>query len=313
MARGRRAAAPAPPPMNVTMTNAQLTALVAQAVAAATAAVGAQRNLLNRNNNGVTPVPRGSHKEFMDGKPLTFEGTEGPIGLIRWYEKAEAVFAVKNCVNQDRVKFAASTFLGDALSWWNTHVTTVGRDVANAMPWEEFKQMLVEQYCPRSEIREMEIEFWSLKVKGNDPNAFITRFRELSKMCPSMVTPEYKGVELFISGLPEEMQDVVTGAGKGTVSEVIELSQDLMKQRLRRGVKPKGVETQPVDHKRKWDGGHASHYPNKRQDVGKNFYGNQSSGASFSGNVRSGAVNPGNRNGTKGYAGCAPYCGKCEK
>ena len=116
MARGRRAATPAPPLLNVTMTNAQLTALVAQAVATTTAAVGAQQNPLNQNNNGVTPVPRGSHKELMDGKPLTFEGTEGPIGLIKWYEKAESVFAVKNCVDQDSVKFAASTFLGDALS-----------------------------------------------------------------------------------------------------------------------------------------------------------------------------------------------------
>src|SRR5919199_5727189 len=239
MAQGKRAVAPAPPLLNVTMNNAQLTALVAQAVAAATAAVGAQQNPLNQNNIGVVPVPRGSHKEFMDGKPLTFEGTEGPIGLIRWCEKAESVFAVKNCVDQDRVKFAASTFLGEALSWWNTHVTTVGRDVANATPWEEFKQMLMDQYCPRSEIREIEIEFWNLKVKGNDLNSFIVRFRELSKMCPSMVTPSTKELSSLFQDFPEDMQDIVTGAGKGTVSEVILLSQDLMKQSLKRGVKPK--------------------------------------------------------------------------
>src|SRR5919199_3289902 len=266
MARGRRAAAPAPPPMNVTMTNAQLTALVAQAVTAAVTAVGAQQNPLNQNNIGVTPVPRGSHKEFMDGKPLTFEGTEGPIGLIRWYEKAEAVFAVKNCVNQDRVKFAASTFLGDALSWWNTHVTTVGRDVADATPWEEFKRMLTDEYCSRSEIREMEIEFWNLKVKGADLNSFVTRFRELSKLCPAMVTPEHKGVELFIAGLPDDMQEVVTSAGKETVSEVILLAQDLMRKRLRRGVWSKVVETRPVEPKSRWDSGPVNHYPNKRLD-----------------------------------------------
>ena len=85
-------------------------------------------------------------------------------------------------------------------------------------------------------------------------------------------------------------KDIVTGAGKGTVSEVIQLSQDLMKQRLRRGVKPKGVKTRPVDHNRKWDGGHVNHNPNKRPDVGKNFYGNQGSGSNYAGDLKSGAV-----------------------
>src|ERR687886_848176 len=259
MARGRRAAtAPVPPHANVTMTNAQLTALIA--------ALGAQQNPQNQNNNVEATVRRGTHKEFMDGKPLSFEGTEGPIGLLRWYEKAEVVFAVKHCDEEDRVKFAASTFLGDALSWWNTHITTVGRDVANATPWEEFKRMLTDEYCSRSEIREMEIEFWNLKVKGIDLNSFVTRFRELSKLCPAMVTPEHKGVELFIAGLPDDMQEVVTSAGKETVSEVILLAQDLMRKRLRRGVRSKVVETRPVEPKRRWDSGPVNHYPNKRLD-----------------------------------------------
>ena len=93
MARGRRAAtAPVPPPANVTMTNAQLTTLIA--------ALGAQQNPQNQNNNVEATVRRGTHKEFMDGKPLSFEGTEGPIGLLRWYEKAEAVLLLSTVLSK---------------------------------------------------------------------------------------------------------------------------------------------------------------------------------------------------------------------
>ena len=33
--------------------------------------------------------------------------------------------------------------------------------VANAMTWNELKVMMVEVYCPRSEIQNMEQEFWT--------------------------------------------------------------------------------------------------------------------------------------------------------
>nr|GEU59638.1 reverse transcriptase domain-containing protein [Tanacetum cinerariifolium] len=45
---------------------------------------------------------------------------------------------------------------------------TEGHDDAYAMTWETFKKRLTEKYCPKGEIKKLEIELWNLKVKGND-------------------------------------------------------------------------------------------------------------------------------------------------
>ncbi|GJV60805.1 hypothetical protein Tco_1466905 [Tanacetum coccineum] len=49
----------------------------------------------------------------MNGKPHSFNGTEGVVGLRRWIEKVEQVFEICKCVEEDKVMFAASTFEDD--------------------------------------------------------------------------------------------------------------------------------------------------------------------------------------------------------
>ncbi|GJX29699.1 hypothetical protein Tco_0237778 [Tanacetum coccineum] len=89
-----------------------------------------------------------SHKTFMNGKPHTFNGTEGVVGLRRWIEKVEQVFETCKCAEEDKVMFAASTFEGRALTWWNGNVHTLGLVNANHIPWTEFKTMMTTDYCP---------------------------------------------------------------------------------------------------------------------------------------------------------------------
>ncbi|GJY92889.1 reverse transcriptase domain-containing protein [Tanacetum coccineum] len=55
-----------------------------------------------------------------------------------------------------------------ALTWWNSHVMTVGHDVAYAMTWTDMRKKMTDKYCPRNEIKKLEAELWNLKVKGTD-------------------------------------------------------------------------------------------------------------------------------------------------
>nr|GEV68608.1 DNA-directed DNA polymerase [Tanacetum cinerariifolium] len=41
-------------------------------------------------------------------------------------------------------------------------------DVAYAMDWKTLKKTMTVKYCPRGEIKKLEIELWNLKVKGTD-------------------------------------------------------------------------------------------------------------------------------------------------
>ncbi|GKC07156.1 hypothetical protein Tco_0998766 [Tanacetum coccineum] len=64
-----------------------------------------------------------------------------------------------------KVKFATCTLLGNALTWWNSHVKTVSHETAYGMTWKTLKKMMTDKYCPRGEIKKLEIELWNLKVK----------------------------------------------------------------------------------------------------------------------------------------------------
>ncbi|GJT11101.1 putative reverse transcriptase domain-containing protein [Tanacetum coccineum] len=133
----------------------------------------------NRNGNhgmnygGFMPVAREcTFQDFLKCKPHNFSGTEGVVGLTRWFEKMETVFNISNCPSKYQVKYATCTLQDSALTWWNSHKRTIGVEAAYAMNWVELMKLMTEVYCPRNEIQKMETELWNLTVKGNDLTAY---------------------------------------------------------------------------------------------------------------------------------------------
>ncbi|GKA99388.1 hypothetical protein Tco_0827325 [Tanacetum coccineum] len=125
------------------VTNVQLKAMINQGVTDALAARDAHRNTNgDDSHNSGTGVRRTervarecTYPDFMKCQPLNFKGTEGVVELIQWLEKMETVFSISNCFVENQIKFSTSTLLAGALTWWNSHVRTVGHDVAYAMTW----------------------------------------------------------------------------------------------------------------------------------------------------------------------------------
>ncbi|GKE06516.1 reverse transcriptase domain-containing protein [Tanacetum coccineum] len=129
--------------------------------------------LANHNSGtGVRRIERVAREctypDFMKCQPLNFKGTEGVVELIQWFEKMETVFSISNCYVENQIKFSTCTLLAGALTWWNSHVRTVGHDVAYAMTWTDLKKKITNKYCPRGEIKKLKVELWNLKVKGTD-------------------------------------------------------------------------------------------------------------------------------------------------
>ncbi|GJU99866.1 putative reverse transcriptase domain-containing protein [Tanacetum coccineum] len=87
---------------------------------------------------------------------------------------------------ENKVTFATGTLTDDALSWWNAYAQPMGVDQANQITWTELKRLLTNKYCPRTEVRKMEDEFYNLTVKGNDLKPYVRRFQELAVPCPNM-------------------------------------------------------------------------------------------------------------------------------
>ncbi|GKA01555.1 hypothetical protein Tco_0674220 [Tanacetum coccineum] len=119
----------APETTNTTsVTNAQLQAMINQGVTAALAARDANTNGVDSHNSG-TGARRNeratrecTYPDFMKCQPLNFKGTEGVVELTQWIEKMETVFRISNCSVENQIKFSTCTLLGNALTWWNSHV-----------------------------------------------------------------------------------------------------------------------------------------------------------------------------------------------
>ncbi|GKA39691.1 hypothetical protein Tco_0732242 [Tanacetum coccineum] len=127
------------------VTNAQLQAMIDEGVTAALAARDTTRNGDDSHSSGVgirRPVQVArecTYPDFLKCQPLNFKGTEGVVGLTRWFEKMESVFSISNCTTASQVKFATCTLQDDALTWWNAHVKTTTPEAAHAMPWATLK------------------------------------------------------------------------------------------------------------------------------------------------------------------------------
>nr|GEZ54807.1 putative reverse transcriptase domain-containing protein [Tanacetum cinerariifolium]GEZ55161.1 putative reverse transcriptase domain-containing protein [Tanacetum cinerariifolium] len=70
-------------------------------------------------------------------------------------------------------------------------------------------EMMTDKYCPRGEIKKLEIEMWNLKLKGSDE------------------------IEKYVSGLPDMIHESVMASKPKTMQDAIKFATELMDQKIR--------------------------------------------------------------------------------
>ncbi|GKC02267.1 hypothetical protein Tco_0993877 [Tanacetum coccineum] len=130
-------------------------------------------------------------------------GTEGVVGLTRWFEKMKIVFYISNCPERYQVKYTTCTLLNSALTWWNIHKRTIRDDAAFAMSWRELMKLMNE------------------------------RFQELTILCTKMVLEEEDRVEKFIRGLSDNIKGNVIAAEPTRLQDVVWIANNLLDQKLK--------------------------------------------------------------------------------
>ncbi|GJY97915.1 reverse transcriptase domain-containing protein [Tanacetum coccineum] len=141
---------------------------------------------MNTGPTGTPVAKTGNYKEFVSCQPFYFNGTEGAVSLIRWFKRTESIFSRSHCAEENKVTYATGTLTDDALSWWNSYAQPIRINQANQITWTELKRLLTDKYCPRTEVKKIEDEFYNLVVKGNDLKTYIRRFQESAILCPNM-------------------------------------------------------------------------------------------------------------------------------
>nr|GEU95980.1 putative reverse transcriptase domain-containing protein [Tanacetum cinerariifolium] len=168
--------------------------------------------------------------------------TEGVVDLTRWLEKMEPIFQISNCTVACQVKSASCTLQGSTLTWWNSHMRVVEKDVSYAMSWAALKRMITDKYCPRGEIQKLESELFP---------------KESAK------------VERYIGGLPSMIHGSVKASKPQLMQEAIKFATEMMDKKM-----PTHAERQ-VEHKRKFDdtsrNNQHQHQPFKRNNVARAY------------------------------------------
>ncbi|GKC89306.1 putative reverse transcriptase domain-containing protein [Tanacetum coccineum] len=125
------------------------------------------------------------------------------------------------------------------------------------------------KYCPRGEIKKLEIELWNLKVKGTDVLSYNQCFQELALMCSRMFPEESDEVEKYVGGLPDMIQRSVMASKPKTMQDAIEFATELMDQKIR------SLADRQAKNKRKFDdtsrNNQNQHQPFKRHNVARAY------------------------------------------
>nr|GEV80456.1 hypothetical protein [Tanacetum cinerariifolium] len=136
----------------------------------------------------------------------------------------ETLFRISNRTVENQIKFSTCTLLGSALTWWNSHVMTVGPDVAYAMTSTNLRKKITDKYCLGGEIKKLEGELWNLRVKSNDVVGYTQRFQELALLYVRMFPEESDKVERYVGGLPDVIHGIVVASRPKTMQDAIEMA-----------------------------------------------------------------------------------------
>ncbi|GKE85783.1 hypothetical protein Tco_1559525 [Tanacetum coccineum] len=91
---------------------------------------------------------------------------------------------------------------------------------------------MTDKYCPRGEIKKLEVEMWNHKVKGTDVVSYNQRFQELALMCARMFPEESDKIEKYVSGLPDMIHISVMASKPKTMQDAIEFPTELVDKKI---------------------------------------------------------------------------------
>ncbi|GJZ79151.1 hypothetical protein Tco_0643988 [Tanacetum coccineum] len=169
--------------------------------------------------------------------------------LTRWIEKMENVIDNSGCTENQKVRYTASSLVNKDLTWWNTQVQARGREAAMAMTWNDFKALMVEEFCPSYEL---------------------AKFGFLH-----LVTPESSRIKRYIAELAPEIRGMLRATQPTTIQTVISRAGIFNNEAVNCGTLTKGNDKRKVVD----ESGKSGRIVERQQDgkVGKGFGGDSSS------------------------------------
>nr|GEU53731.1 reverse transcriptase domain-containing protein [Tanacetum cinerariifolium] len=155
--------------------------------------VGSQNGNVIVNGNRVGCL----YKEFLACNPKEYDGKEGTIVLIQWIEKMKYVHDMSGCSIDQKVKYTEGSFMGKALTWWNSLIRTLSQEAGHL--------------------------------------AYTDRFHELAWLVPHLVTTKSRMIKRYVYGLSLQIHGMVVATEPKTIQKVVQISGSLTDEAVRNG------------------------------------------------------------------------------
>ncbi|GJT80003.1 putative reverse transcriptase domain-containing protein [Tanacetum coccineum] len=163
-----------------------------------------QENGRNQNDDAVNDNIRGdigrgcTYKKFLSCNLKEYDGKGGAIVYTCWIEKMESVQDISGCKDSPKVKYTAGSFVGKALTWWNSQIHTRSREAV---------------------------------VAGHAE--YTDRFHEWARLVPHLVTPEGKRIERYVYGLASQIRGMVAATEPKTMQKAVQIAGTLADEAFR--------------------------------------------------------------------------------
>ncbi|GJW48101.1 putative reverse transcriptase domain-containing protein [Tanacetum coccineum] len=122
----------------------------------------------------------------------------------------------------------------------DSHISGAGTEgVVGLSQWFERMESVfhikkkTDNYCPRNEIKKLEMEIWDLKVKGTNLTSYTQRFQELALLRGWMFPEESDKIEKYVDGLPDMIHGSVVASKPKTMQDAVEIATELMDKKIR--------------------------------------------------------------------------------
>ncbi|GJS97338.1 putative reverse transcriptase domain-containing protein [Tanacetum coccineum] len=96
------------------------------------------------------------------------------------------------------------------------------------MSWNEFKFIMIQEFCPSHEMQKLESELWNHVMVEAGYAAYTDRFHELARLVPHLVIPKNRMIERYVYGLALQIRGMVAETEPMTIQKAV-------KDRSRRG------------------------------------------------------------------------------
>ncbi|GJS66098.1 putative reverse transcriptase domain-containing protein [Tanacetum coccineum] len=176
-----------------------------------------------------------SYKEFLACNPKEYDGKGGVVNLTRWIKKMESVHYMSGCSIDQKVKYTTGSFVGKALTWSNSQIRALSREVAVSMSWNDFNFMMIQEFCPSHEMQTLEFELWNHAMVGAGHAAYTDRFYEFARLVPHLVTPDSRMIERYVYGLALQIRGMVAATEPKTIQKAVQIYGALTDEAVRNG------------------------------------------------------------------------------